>query len=444
MKRSLTDQLTAWKNSPKRKPLLLQGARQVGKTYLLKEFGKAAYEDVAYFNFESHPKLDALFQDDLDPANILKKLSVFLERKIDPRRTLLIFDEIQESDRALNSLKYFSETSESGESGEDLHLAAAGSLLGIKLSKTGGFPVGKVHFLHLHPMSYFEFLEAVGKPMLRDFLSEALSPTPLPEPFHAESLEWLKKYFIIGGMPEAVATYASQQDWGPVRKVQEEILKAYQLDFSKHVSTGDILKIASIWSHVPGQLAKENKKFIFSALRKSARAREYENALQWLVDAGLIHKSCLISVPKHPLEAYAEKDFFKAYLVDTGLLGAMSGLSPKIILDGDRLFQEFSGAMTENYVAQELVAAGQKGLYYWTSSGTAEVDFVVTCGEKILPLEVKAGLSKGKKSLQAYQKKYQARVIARASPNNLKRDGDFLNIPLYLINGLEKFSDVSE
>lgn len=427
MHRDLLKELKAWRGSPQRKPLLLHGARQVGKTYLLKKFGEE-YRDVAYFNFEFDPQLDSLFQGKLDPQLLIEKLSIYRERKIVPRETLVIFDEIQESDKALNSLKYFSEFS------PDFHLAAAGSLLGIKLSKTTGFPVGKVNFLTLAPMSFLEFLSAVGKENLRGYIETLRSVEPLPEAFHQELIDWLKKYLLIGGMPEAVASYAEHQDFEKVREIQQDILKAYQLDFSKHVSASDILKIAAIWNSVPSQLAKENKKFIFTALRKSARAREYESALQWLDDAGLIHKSYYLPTPKLPFDAYAKKDFFKIYMLDVGLLGSMSRLPPKVILEGDRLFQEFAGALAENYVAQSLVASNtQAGLYYWTSEGIAELDFVTLIGGSVVPLEVKAGVGRGKKSLLVFQKKYKPQKICRASLRNLKRDGNFINIPLYLV-----------
>lgn len=431
--RDLYSKLIEWKTSPRRKPLILKGARQVGKTHLLTSFGQAAYGDVAYFNFEENRSFDDFFQGPLDPEAIVQRLAAYRGQKIYPEKTLLIFDEIQESANALTSLKYFCETA------NHYHIAAAGSLLGIKLSPDKAFPVGKVNFLNLHPMSFFEFLSAVGKTNLRQVVEGMTSLEPLPEPFHNDLLEWLRIYYFVGGMPEVVSHYSMEKDLNAVRTIQKEILTAYALDFAKHAQASDALKITRIWESIPGQLAKENKKFVFSALSKSARAREYESAIQWLKDAGLVHLSRNVSVPKLPLAGHCDNNAFKIFLLDIGLLGAMVGLSSRTIVEGAKLFTEYKGAFVENYVAQELACAAQaqvhdvQPLYYWTSSGSAEVDFLVSFEERIFPLEAKAGVSKKKKSLLVYGEKYRSSVLTRTSLMNFKKDGLICNYPLYAV-----------
>ena len=427
MERDIYKHLQDWKSSPRRKPLVLHGARQVGKTYAIKHFAKEHYHNLIYINFEKDEKLSNYFQDTLDPKQLLKILSIHFEEEILPKQSLLFFDEIQECPKALNSLKYFQEEA------NEYHLIAAGSLLGVKLAKEKGFPVGKVNFLSLYPLTFFEFLSATGHEHLRAFLTEHLSYEPLPQPIHEKLTSLLRFYFFIGGMPEAVAEYIKQEKLSIVREVQIEILEAYERDFSKHAPKEEIMNILTIWKQIPRQLAKENKKFIFAAIRKSARGRDYETAIQWLTDAGLIHKSYLVETPKFPLNAYADTHTFKLFLSDVGLLGAQSQLSPQMILEGHMLFTEFKGAFTENYVAQELTAL-KKSLYYWTSSGSAEVDFLLETDHEIYPLEVKAGVSSKKKSLLVYGEKYKPPKLARATLMNLKQDGMIYNYPLYLMS----------
>ncbi len=327
-------------------------------------------------------------------------------------------------------MKYFQEQA------NDYHIVAAGSLLGVKVGKNQSFPVGKVNFLTLYPLTFLEFLDAVGKSNLRSVIEAIERPEPIAAPFHTQLLEWLKLYFYIGGMPEAVAQYIETQDFTAVREVQNEILSAYELDFSKHAAASEVMKISAVWNSVPGQLAKENKKFIFSAVKKSARGREYEAAIQWLLDAGLIYKSYHLSTPKLPLNAYGDRDVFKVYILDVGLLAAMTDLTQKIFVDAVKIFMEFKGAFTENFIAQELMAYRDEELYYWTSGNTAEVDFVVSSGEEVLPLEVKGGVDKRKKSLLVYDQKYNPNVLPRTTLMNLKRDGKVLNYPLYAMNRL--------
>ena len=417
MKRNIFNKLQNWRHSTSRKPLILQGARQVGKTYILESFAKAEFKHYAYINFEQDDRAKQIFERDLKPERIIKALELHLEIKIIANNTLIFFDEIQACPNALNSLKYFCEQA------SEYFIAAAGSLLGIKLSNDKGFPVGKVNFLELHPMSFFEFLQALGKTQLSQHLIELNKFEPLNTAIHDNLCDLLKIYLYVGGMPEAVKTYIEKEDFFAVRQVQEEIIKAYLLDFAKHAPNNQIMKITGIWNSLPDQLAKENKKFVFSILKSGARAREYEIALQWLMDAGLIYISYNITTPKLPLKAYLDHNAFKIYCLDVGILGALSDLDAKIILEKNTLFTEFKGALTENVAAQLLKCAGIKQLFYWTSAHTAEVDFIVPFENTILPLEIKSGTSTKQKSLMVYDVKYQPTILNRASLLNLKQDG---------------------
>lgn len=430
MKRHIFSQLQAWKASESRKPLILQGARQVGKTYILKTFAKAEFQDCAYVNFEQDSRAKQIFEQDLKPDRIIKALELHLEMPIAAQKTLIFFDEIQACPNALNSLKYFCEQA------PEYFIVSAGSLLGVKLSQSKGFPVGKVNFLELHPMSFFEFLEALGKTQLHRYLSKLTEIEPLDETAHENLCDLLKIYMLVGGMPEALNTYIQTEDIKASRLVQEEIIKAYLLDFSKHAPENQIMKITLIWNSLPAQLAKENKKFIFSKMKSGARTREYEIALQWLIDAGLIYPSFNISTPRLPLKAYLDDNAFKLYCLDVGILAAMSELNPQILLEKNTLFTEFKGAFTENLAAQLLKSQNVKQLFYWSSGNTAEVDFIVPIEGEIYPLEIKAGSSNKKKSLLVYDEKYQPKILSRASTMNLKKDGKVCNYPLYL---LEKF-----
>lgn len=428
MKRDIYSKLETWKHSARRKPLVLNGARQVGKTYAMKHFGQTSYEQVAYLNFEKDEKLGQYFEGTLDPKELIKIIGIHTDTEIEPANTLIIFDEIQECPKALNSLKYFCEEA------NEYHIVAAGSLLGVKTTGEKGFPVGKVNFLHLYPMTFLEFLSALGHEKLRLLLEDVHES--LPNPIHENLLQLLKLYFFIGGMPEAVAEYVKTEKLSVAREVQLEILNAYERDFSKHAPPHEIMKIMTVWKQVHRQLAKENKKFIFAAIRKSARGRDYEEAIQWLTDAGLIHKSYLVKAPKFPLSAYANNDIFKIFLVDVGLLAAQSNLSPQIILEGDLLFTEFKGALTENFAAQELIATQNREIYYWESEGQAEIDFLLEDDHEIYPLEVKSGASQKKKSLLVYKQKYAPSKLIRATTMNLKHDADIYNYPLYMISRL--------
>jgi uncharacterized protein len=430
MERIIDAHLQAWKTSTRRKPLILNGARQVGKTYALQNLGKTSYKNIAYFNFERDERLAGYFVGSLGPKELVNTLSLHSRVDIEPHNTLIIFDEIQECPRALNSLKYFCEEA------NEYHLAAAGSLLGVKTSGDKSFPVGKINFLSMYPLTFFEFLSALGENKLKDYLEKHIEFIPMPEPLHEQYNTILKQYFFIGGMPEVVKTYLSTKDFNQVREVQFEILGAYERDFAKHAPHTQIMNITTVWNFIHRQLAKENKKFVFSAIRKSARGRDYEQAIQWLVDAGLIYKSYHVNTPRLPLSAYTDTNIFKLFLFDVGLLAAKSHLSKQTIIEGNRLFTEFKGALTENYAAQALTAYRGVDLHYWTSQGTAEIDFVIEANETIYPLEVKAGVSSKKKSLLVYGDRYPDCILSRATLNNLRHDGRIYNYPLYL---LEKF-----
>ena len=426
MKREIFGKLQQWKRDKSRKPLILRGARQVGKTYSLKTFGAIEYANVAYFNLESSPQLHDLFSGSLKPKDIIKILAIELAAEITPENTLIIFDEIQECHAALNSLKYFNELA------NEYHICAACSLLGVTLANSKGFPVGKVDFLNLYPFSFDEFLQAKGDDNLVQYIGDIKKIEPLPSIMHEKLLTLFKEYIYTGGMPAAILEYITNENLNTVRLIQKNILDSYRLDFAKHAPSNIIMKINQVWDVIPSQLAKENKKFIYSVIRKGARAQEFEVAIQWLVEAGLIHKVYNTSTPKLPLSAYINHDIFKIYLADVGLLGAMSGLSAKTIIYGDDIFQEFRGALIENYVAQELARQGD-GIFYWTSSGQSELDFLLQLDDVIYPLEIKSGTTTKKKSLTTYIQKYEPSLAIRTSPMNLKIDAKIFNCPLYLL-----------
>lgn len=426
MKRNLYKSLVAWKHSDRRKPLILRGARQVGKTYLLKQFANSEYENYVYVNFEDSSKISEALREDLGAERIIEYLGILSGEMIRPGKTLIIFDEIQSSPQTLKSLKYFNEKL------NDYHIVAAGSLLGVALAGTKSFPVGKVNFLDLYPLSFTEFLTVLGKEKMLDVLPMLSRVKPIPEVFHVELKELLKKYCFIGGMPEVVADYVQHKDLKRVREIQVELLRSYSNDFAKHTSKKEALKIKRIWDSIPLHLSKENRSFVFSAVGKSARAREYETALQWLRDAGLIIKVQSISKPLLPLNAYIESAF-KVYLLDVGLLGAMTKLKAKTIVFGNELFTHFKGSLIENYVMQELTPS--LDLYYWASKGTAEVDLVVNINDKIYPVEIKAGINLKAKSLQVYDEKYKPAKLLRCSLGNFNASGKLIDIPLYAVEG---------
>ncbi|VEN74951.1 conserved hypothetical protein [Candidatus Desulfarcum epimagneticum] len=439
MKRDIYQRLSEWKSSFGRKPLLLRGARQTGKTYIIQKFGRNEYEKMVYGNFEEDPYLGEFFQRDLNPDRILNELSLYYGHRIRPGVDLVVFDEIQTSNAALNSLKYFQEKR------NDIHIIAAGSLLGIKLSEPGSFPVGKVNFLNLFPMTFMEFLDAMGESRYRKLLEGLRDPEPLSEAFHSHLIDLLRKYYFSGGMPEAVRVFFETGDARQTRRAQEEIVTSYVMDFAKHAPAFDIPKLTLIWDSIPGHLARENKKFVFSAVKKGARAREYESALVWLEDAGLIHRAIVAETPRHPLKYYADSGCFKVYALDVGLLGAMSGTPAEIPAQGNRLFNEYGGAFVENYAAQQLVSHFQRPLYYWRSKGgRAELDFLCRLKGRIFPLEVKAGVNPRSKSLRSYDSQFSPPDLFRTTLLNLKKDGKILNLPLYALGILAQFLDITQ
>ena len=435
MKRDIYKQLLEWKSDVFRKPLILKGARQTGKTYILKEFGRREFKDTAYFNFEEEPNLKKFFENSLNSREILEKLSIYCGKTIEPEKTLIFFDEIQESPRALTSLKYFSELD------QKYCIVSAGSLLGVKVGAAAPFPVGKVTFLQLYPFSFGEFLDGLNKERLRNLFDNMLDLKPMDKVFHEELIKVLRLYFYVGGMPEAINRYKIDRDINKVRKIHKDILYGYENDFRKHSSKSVVMKITNTWRSIPDQLAKENKKFKYSEISKYARAREYNDVITWLQDAGLVYKSYNIETPKLPLSGYRQENIFKLFLLDVGLLGAMLDMSPRSIIEGNNLFLEYNGAYTENFAAQELINSGFSELYYWTSARTAEVDFLISYNENIYPLEVKSGINRQKKSLKLYGQKYKNAVLSRATVRNFKHNGEIYNYPLYAIN---KFPGLSK
>ncbi len=431
MKRFILNELIKWKESKYRKPLILKGARQIGKTYILKQFGEENYEGVAYFNFDHDEDLYNLFSNTKDPKRILEQLAFIYGKAILPEKTLIIFDEIQECPDALNSLKYFQEEA------NEYHVVCAGSLLGIRLSHTS-FPVGKVDFLNMYPMTFSEFLIADNCENLVEYMKSITKIENIPTIFFNQLEEKLKAYFIIGGMPEAVNIWVNEKDVGLVNSVQENILKAYESDFSKHTQNSEANKISLIWNNIPSQLAKENKKFLYQTIKEGARAREYESALNWLNDANLIYKIYNVTKTDFPLKAYTDLSSFKIYMNDVGLLRRMSNLDSRIVVEGDKLFEEFKGAFTENYVLNMLCIILDSVPNYFTFD-RHEIDFIIQNKNKIIPIEVKANKSTNNISLTRYNEKYNNEVAIRFSMNNLSRNGKVINIPLFLIEYFNKF-----
>ena len=424
MKRFIFDELLKWKESKYRKPLILKGARQIGKTYILKKFGEENYEGVAYFNFDHDEDLQNIFVNTKSPKRILEQLSFIYGKAILPEKTLIIFDEIQECPNALNSLKYFQEEA------NEYHIACAGSLLGIRLSHTS-FPVGKVDFLNMYPMTFSEFLIADNCENLVEYMKSIKTIEKIPEIFFNQLEEKMKAYFIIGGMPEAVNVWVNEKNIELVNHVQENILRAYESDFSKHTQNSEANKISLIWNSIPSQLVKENKKFLYQVIKEGARAREYENALNWLNDANLIYKIYNITKPDFPLKAYHDLSSFKIYMNDVGLLRRMANLDSKIVIEGDRLFEEFKGAFTENYILTMLNYVFDEVPNYFTFDRN-EIDFVIQYKNKIIPIEVKSNKSTKNISLSKYNQKYDNEISIRFSMNNLNKDEKVLNIPLFL------------
>ncbi|ETA79288.1 ATP-binding protein [Youngiibacter fragilis] len=426
MYRSAMKKLKAWKAKVNRKPLIIRGARQVGKTWLMKEFGANEYENVVYINFDNNERMSNLFEGSLEVERLVTGLELYSGHKIDPQDTLLIFDEIQEVPKALTSLKYFHENA------PQYNIICAGSLLGIALHHGTSFPVGKVEFLDMYPMSFLEFIHAMGKDQHAALLEKG--DFEMANTFNQDFIDLLKQYYFIGGMPEVVHDFSRNRDFNMAREIQKHILDAYEQDFSKHAPNNVVPSIRMLWNSIPAQLAKENKKFIYGLIKEGARAKEYEIAMLWLTDCGLVHKIQRVVTPSLPLKAYEDLKAFKLYLLDVGLLSCMTGLRQVVLLEGNNLFREFKGALTEQYVLQQLKTLDGIDTYYWSAErGTSEVDFVIDNGTYITPLEVKAAENLQSKSMKVYRDKYKPNMSIRTSMADYRRDDWLLNLPLWAV-----------
>lgn len=431
MYKTAIEKLFKWKESKNRKPLVIEGARQVGKTWLMNEFGKQAYKDVFYINFDSNSIMKDLFSIDLNIERIIMGLELYVGRKIDPSNSLLIFDEIQEAPRALSSLKYFYENA------PQYHIVCAGSLLGIALHENTSFPVGKVDFLKLYPLSFKEFLISTYNKQYAELLEAGDFKTITI--FKQVYIDALKQYYYVGGMPEVVQNFIDNKDFNEVRNIQKQILFAYEQDFSKHAPLEVVPKIRMIWNNIPSQLAKENKKFIYGLLKEGARAKDYEVAIMWLIDCGLIHKVTRINGASVPLCVYEDLKAFKLFMLDIGLLGCMAGLNQKTLLEGNNLFIEFKGALSEQYVCQQLKTIENLDIHYYTNDrGNCEVEFVADLKNNIIPIEVKAETNLKAKSLKTYCDKYKPKTAIRSSMADYKKEEWLINLPLYAIETIDK------
>ena len=431
MYRTAIEDLHKWKNKENKKPLIIRGARQVGKTWLMKEFGNIAYAETAYINFENNPQMAGLFAADMKIDRIITGIEIYNGRKIDPQNTLLIFDEIQEVPAALTSLKYFNENA------PQYQIVCAGSLLGVALHPGTSFPVGKVEFLDLYPLSLTEFMLAMQKGQFADLLKNG--DLDMATTFKQEYVDLLKHYYYVGGMPEAVQNFAENRDFNSVRDIQQRILTAYEQDFSKHAPSGEVPRIRMLWNSIPSQLTKENKKFIYGLIKEGARAKDYEMSMLWLTDCGLVHKVQRATKPNLPLKAYEDLKAFKLFLVDVGLLSCQVRLGQTVLLEGDRLFNEFKGALTEQYVLQQLKTVKELGTYYWTNDrGSAEIDFLLDTGTEVIPVEVKAEKNLKAKSLKTYCEKFKPKTAIRTSMSDYKKEDWLTNIPLWAIEIIAK------
>ena len=430
MYRTAMEELYHWKQRRNKKPLIIRGARQVGKTWLMKEFGNTAYEKTVYINFEENQRIRNLFTLDLNVERIVAGLELYSGQKINPLNTLIVFDEVQEVPQALTSLKYFNETA------PEYQIVCAGSLLGIALHQGTSFPVGKVEFLDLYPLSFSEFIRAMGKEQYVELLDNG--DFLLATTFKDEYAELLKYYYYVGGMPEVVQVFSQKRDFGEVRQIQQRILATYEQDFSKHAPSQIVPRIRLIWNSIPSQLAKESKKFIYGLLKEKARAKEYGMALLWLADCGLVYKVHRVTTPNIPLKAYEDLKAFKLFIVDLGLLSCMARLQETTLLDGNELFREFKGALSEQFVLQQLKTLKDLETYYWTNErNSAEVDFIVDSNSGIIPIEVKATINLKAKSLKVYREKFDPKLTIRTSMADYKDEGWLLNLPLWAIETIK-------
>ena len=431
MERYAIKQLIDWKNKKNHKPLIIQGARQVGKTWLMQEFGKKYYEQVAYINFDVDMKSREIFNTDYDTERLIMDIGLATKIKINPENTLIIFDEIQECPRALTSLKYFQENA------PQYDIIVAGSLLGVACHEGTGFPVGKVSFMNLYPLSFEEFLLAMNEERFVELLSKKDFKTI--KLFNNKYEKLLKQYCYVGGMPAVINDFIENKDFDNVRELQKEILSAYEEDFTKHIPANTVAKIRLLWKSIPAQLTKENKKFIYGAAKEGARARDFEAALSWLIDSGLVYRINKITKPYLPIMAYEDFNSFKLFVLDVGLLGAMTNLQAETIIDGNRIFEEFKGAITEQYVLQEFKTIKDLPVFYWSNeTSRAEIDFVVQIKSAVIPIEVKAERNLQAKSLKIYIEKFKPDYAIRTSMADYKRTDNLIDIPLY---GIETICD---
>lgn len=432
MKRFALERLKEWKEKPNRKPLIIRGARQVGKTWLMKEFGKTFFEKVAYVNFDSNTRMQQVFDGEINIERIVLAISAETGISVNPENTLLIFDEVQEVPKALSSLKYFCENA------PEYAVVAAGSLLGVALHKGTSFPVGKVDFMDLYPLTFQEFLCALGEERFVEILRG--KDTDMVTMFKSKYIDRLREYYFVGGMPEVVQTYVDTKDFNQVREIQKNLLNYYQQDFSKHAEISLVPRLNLVWNSIPMQLAKENKKYIYGQVRKGARAKDFELAIQWLLDCGLIHKVHRIEKPALPLKACMNLDIFKIYLLDVGLLMAMTGLNAQVIIDGNRIFTEFKGALTEQYILQQLIAGENVEPYYYSAENSkGEIDFILQGNTSVIPLEVKAEENLRAKSLKAFCEKYKPKYAVRTSMSDYREQEWMTNIPLYNIDRIGEY-----
>ncbi len=430
MERKLFKKLEQWKTKNKRKPLIIQGARQVGKTWIMKTFGERYFENTVYINFDNNEIMKQVFEIDYDISRIISAIKIEYGQNFDPKNTLIIFDEIQEAPKALAALKYFYENA------PQYAIIAAGSLLGVALHQGTSFPVGKVDFMHLYPLDFHEFLCAMGETQLAQLLET--NDYDMMNAYSIKYVELLKKYYYVGGMPEVVQTFIDNDDYYEVREVQKNLLKYYEEDFSKHAPKEVVPRIKMVWNSIPSQLAKENRKFLYGSMREGARAKDFELAIQWLEDAGLIIRCYRITKPDIPLIAYMEMNCFKMFTLDVGLLGAKTNIHAKVLLDGCRIFEEFKGALTEQFVAGQLKASGRELYYYSTENSSGEIDFVVQQEMRCIPIEVKAEENLRARSLRAFCDKYKPEVAVRSSLSNYREQEWMVNVPLYM---LDKYLD---
>lgn len=432
MRRFALEKLKKWKDSESRKPLIIRGARQVGKTWLMKEFGRECFENVAYVNFDSNVRMKGVFEGQIDIERIILAIEIETGVTIERENTLLIFDEIQEVPRALSSLKYFYENA------PEYAIVAAGSLLGVAMHKKTSFPVGKVDFMDLYPLNFQEFLCALGEERYVDILQG--EDTDMVNTFKDKYIDRLREYYYVGGMPEVVQTYVDTRNFKKVRELQKNLINYYQQDFSKHAEMNLVTRLNLVWNSIPMQLAKENKKYIYGQVREGARAKDFELAIQWLLDCGLIHKVQRINKPSLPLKAYMDLNAFKVFLLDIGLLIAMTDLDVKVILEGNKIFTEFKGALTEQYVLQQLISEnGVMPYYYSATNSQGEIDFVVQGKTSVIPIEVKAEENLRAKSLKAFCDKYSPKFAVRTSMSDYRKQDWMTNIPLYNIDRIRDY-----